>query len=162
VLVAGAAAAVAGGASFPASLYPPPIRATPGHAASLCPNPSGLEGFTVKATKLALRAAATYDQKTLDTDLRNSDRAWWPQVRHMWSSGHPRKGFVFHALGSEPTVKSGYSVFMGPACGASTLSKSLMVTIGPRQPSRGPHCVACNSHLFFIDRRGQPLIYYLH
>jgi hypothetical protein len=163
VLVTGAAAIVGGAESFPPSLYPPPVPAAPGHGLGLCPNPSGLETFTVRTARLALRVAATYDHKSLDTDLRNSDRAWWPQVRRMWASGHPGKGVAFRVvLGAEPTAKSAYAVFMGPACGASTLAKSLMVSVGPRQPVRGPHCVACNSQLFFVDRQGRALIYYLY
>ena len=161
VFVTSGIAGASGG--FPPSIYPSPVVAAPGHALALCPNPQGLEPFTSAAARLARRAAASYDRQNLETDLRNSDRAWWPQVRRMWRRGRPVTGLTNHVvLGSEPTAQSGFAVFMSPACGTTTLKKSLMVTIGPSQAGSGPHCSACNSHLFFINRRGRPLIYFLY
>jgi hypothetical protein len=161
-LVATAAAARRSG-EFPALLYPPPVAAVPDHALALCPNHRGLEPFTSNAMKLALRMAARYDRRNLETDLHNSDRAWWPDVRRMWRTRRPgsdiRNGIV---LGSEPTARIGFDVFMGPACATTTLKKSFTVTIGPNQTGAGMHRNACNSHLFFIDRRGRPLIYFLY
>jgi len=148
---------------FPASVYPQPVAATPDHALALCPNPSGLESFSTRASTAAVRAAKAYDRASLATDLRNSDRAWWPNVRKMWASGHPGTGVENRVvLGSGPTgTRGGFSVFMGPACGAATLAKSLMVTIGP--PQSPPNvCDGCRSHLFFVDRNGRPLIYFLY
>jgi hypothetical protein len=161
VFVTAGIAAAAGG--FPPSIYPSPVAAVPGHALALCPNRQGLDPFTSPAVRLALRAAASYGRQNLDTDLRNSDRAWWPQVRRMWRTGRPGTGLSNHVvLGSESTAQSAFAVFMGPACGSTTLRKSLMVTVGPSQAGSAPHCSACNSHLFFINRRGRPLIYFLY
>jgi hypothetical protein len=148
---------------FPASIYPSAVAAVPGHALALCPNLQGLEPFTSTTLSLARRAAWSYGRNSLDTDLRNSDRAWWPEVRRMWGTGRPGTGFAGHVvLGFEPTARSGFAVFAGPACGTATLKRSLMVTIGPSQVRPGPHCSACNSHLFFINRHGRPLIYFLY
>jgi hypothetical protein len=161
-VIAGAAAAH-GSNVFPASIYPPPVTAVHGHALALCPSPVGLEPFTSKATTLALQAAASYDRRNVETDLRNSDRAWWSHVRRMWRTGRPGKEVVNRVvLGSEPAAKSGFAVFVRPACGAPNLRRSLMVTVGPSQAGPGPHCSACNSNLFFIERRGRPLIYFLY
>jgi hypothetical protein len=159
LVVTGVALAAVSVDQFPASVYPQPVTATPDHALALCPNPSGLQAFDSKATQIALEAAQAYDRASLATDLRNSDRAWWSNVRKLWSSGHPGAGVEQRVvLGSEPAAKSGFAVFMAPACGATTLAKSLLVTIGPPQSP----CDACRSHLFFVDRAGRPLIYYLY
>lgn len=163
VAVAATAATASASSGFPASIYPPAVAAVPGHALALCPSRRGLEPFGPTATTLALQAAGSYDRRNLETDLRNSDRAWWPDVRQMWHTGHPEGGLSNSVvLGSEPTARSGFAVFMGPACGAFTLNRSLMVTVGPSHAGPGPHCAACNSHLFFVDRRGRPLIYFLY
>ena len=147
---------------FPALTYPQPLAAVPDHALALCPNHRGLEPFTREATELALRAAAVYGHRNLETDLQNSDRAWWPDVRQLWRTAHPRSGVGSGVvLGSEPTMQSGYALFMGPACGSLTVQRSLVVTIGPSLAGHS-HCDACRSHLFFIDRRGRPLIYFLY
>jgi hypothetical protein len=163
VAVIASAAAAYGSSVFPASVYPPPVAAVLGHALALCPNPDGLKAFTSKATTLALQAAASYDRRNVETDLRNSDRAWWPQVRRIWRTGRPGKGVVNRVvLGSERAAKSGFAVFLRPACGTPNLMRSLIVTVGPTQAGQRPHCSACNAHLFFIDRRGRPLIYFLY
>jgi hypothetical protein len=156
----GAASAAVAVDQFPASIYPQPVAATPNHGLAFCPNPSGLESFSTKARKAAIQAAKAYDRASLATDLRNSDRAWWPNVRKMWASGHPGAGAKNRVVLGSGT-SDGFSVFMRPACGASTLAKSLMVTVGP--PQSPPNaCNACRSSLFFVDRGGRALIYYLY
>jgi hypothetical protein len=164
IFVTAGIAGAAGG--FPAPTYPAPVAAASGHGLALCPNPQGLQPFTSSTVKLARQAAARYDRKSLETDLSNADRAWWLEVRRMWRSGHPGKGFFNYGrlvvLGAEPAAQSGFQVFMRPACGVTTLKRSLMVTIGPSRAGPGPHCDACDSHLFFVNRRGRPLIYYLY
>ena len=163
IAVVAISATARGSNGFPASIYPPPVAAVPDHALALCPNHQGLKPFTSDATKLALQAAASYDRRNLETDLHNSDRAWWPDVRRIWRTGHPGSGLSNSVvLGLEPTVHSGFARFISPACGTLTLNRSLTVTIGPSQAGPGPHCNACNSHVFFIDRRGRPLIYFLY
>jgi hypothetical protein len=144
-------------------IYPPAVASTPDHGLALCPNHQGLEPFTPKATTLALQAATSYGRRNLETDLHNADRAWWPQVRRLWLTPHSGSGLgKAVVLGSEPTARSAFAAFMGPACGATTLKRSLMVTVGPSQAGPGPHCNACNAHLFFVDRGSQPLIYFLY
>jgi hypothetical protein len=84
-------AAAAAASQFPVSVYPPPVKARAGGALTACPNPAGLERFNSRSTKLAVRIAGTYERISLAEDLRNSDRAWWPEVRHTWRSGKPSK-----------------------------------------------------------------------
>lgn len=160
VIVALVATTGAGATTVDAS-HPAPVQAKPGHAVALCPNPAGLRPFGLSATRLALEAAALYDRRSMATDLRNADRAWWPRVRAVWrSSGASRSTSV--VLGSQPARSSGFHVFLRPACGTATVSRSLMVTVGPSQAGPGPHCDACNSHLFYVNRRGQPLLWFVY
>jgi hypothetical protein len=162
VSVVGVAAAAAA-SQFPVSVYPPPVKARAGSALTACPNPAGLERFNSRATKLAVRVAGTYQRISLAEDLRNSDRAWWPEVRHTWRSGKPSKealNQVAYGSGS-PLSNNSYSVIVRFSCGQSLVARSLVVGIGPRQ-THPPYCSACISTLFFVDRRGRALIYYLY
>lgn len=107
--------------SFPSLTYPAPVPAVSGHALALCPSKAGLVGFDVTAVRRAREIAASYDRENLATDLRNADRDWWPQVRRMRRTGKPGTGVRFQVvLGSEATSKSGFAVFMGPACGKAS------------------------------------------
>ena len=160
VLVALTAQAGAQANPYPASVYPSPV-ASKGQALSLCPSAAGLEPFDAAATSLARKAAGQYVRKSLGTDLRDSDRAWWPTVKRMWKSRtQDVAGRV--VLGSEPAADNGYKVFLEPSCGSAIVRRSLIVTIGPDRSGPGPHCNACRSSLFFVDRGGRPLAYYLY
>jgi len=124
---------------------------------ALCPSAAGLEPFTPAAIELAGTEAGLYGRLSLATDLRDSDRAWWPTVKRMWRT--QGKHLVGQSvLESGPAATSGYQVFLDPACGAGIVAKSIVVTIGPFDQN----CNACRSHLFFVDRRGRPLAYYLY
>ena len=155
-------AAATGSGPFPPATYPPPVASHRG-ALPACPNPAGLDPFDAKTTKLVVRIARSYDRTSLADDLRNSDRAWWPQVRHMWRSSRPGKGAVNQVVygPGTPLSKSGYSVIVRFSCGQSLVARSLTVGIGPRQ-TRLQHCEACISHAFFLARRGRALIYYVY
>jgi hypothetical protein len=144
---------------FPGSVYPPPV-ASRGGALGACPNPAGLERFDPTTIKLAVRIAGGYDRTSLAVDLRNSDRAWWPQVRHMWRSGTPGQGVDSQVVeGSQSGPNIAFAVIVGYACGSTLLAKSLTVAVGPRYRHG---CDACVSSLFFVDRCGRALIYYLY
>jgi hypothetical protein len=144
---------------LPGSVYPPPVAAR-GGALGACPNPVGLERFDPATTRLAVRIAAGYDHTSLAVDLRNSDRAWWPQVRQMWRTGKPGQGVDSQVVeGSQPGPNIAFAVIVRYACGSQLLAKSLSVGVGPRYRHG---CDACVSSLFFVDRRGRALIYYLY
>lgn len=110
---------------------------------------------------MAATTADAYGRKNLLADLTASDRAWWPQVRKLWRSGRPKVGKRVD-LGSQTAASSGYARIISSACGRALLQISLMVTVGPSQKRPGPHCSACNSQLFMIDRRGHVLIYFVY
>jgi hypothetical protein len=162
LLAATAGAGVASGAAasggFPPSIYPPPVHGR--GAVSPCPNPEGLDPFTPSVTSAAVESANRFLQVSEAIDLHDSDRAWWPQVRAMWRRrGTPAKGLENQVVdGSEPLDSSGYAVIARFSCGQSLVSKSLQVTIGPRHM----RCDACRSQLWFVDRRGHALLYYVY
>lgn len=162
VLAAAVISVSAVGAKPLTALAPSPVRARPGHAVALCPNPSGLEAFAPSARQRAAREAGAYGRRSLAADLANTDRAWWPHVRALWNTQTARKQSNDVVLGSEPATRSGFAVFLRPACGAATLRRTLMVTLGPSQAGPGPHCDACNAHLFYVERRGRPLLWFIY
>jgi hypothetical protein len=154
---AGVASGAAASSGFPPLIYPPPVH---GRAAvSSCPSPEGLGSFTASVTSAAVESATRYDRVSEAVDLRASDRAWWPQVRTLWHTGKPAKGAANQVVdGSEPLDISGYAVIARFSCGKSVVSRSLQVTIGPRHM----RCDACRSQLWFVDRRGHALLYYVY
>lgn len=155
-MLAATTVAVATGASYPLTIYPQPV-VSKGAAMSLCPDASDLEQFKPAAIDRARTEAGLYGRLSLATDLRDADRAWWPTVKRMWRTRGPH--FAGQSvLESGLAATSGYQVFLEPACGAAVVEKTLVVTIGPRNEN----CDACRSQLFFVDRRGRPLVYYLY
>lgn len=146
----------------PDALHPLPVEATPGHAVALCPNPAGLQVFTSVATQRARREADAYGRRSVAADLANSDRAWWAHVQALWKTPKARKDFIDVVVGSEPAARSGFAVFLRPACGAATLKRTRMVTVGPSQAGAGSHCDACNTHFFYVDRGGRPLLWFIY
>jgi hypothetical protein len=154
---AGVASGAAASSGFPPLIYPPPVHGR--GAVSSCPNPEGLDPFTASVTSAAVESASRYDRVSEAVDLRASDRAWWPQVRTLWHTGKPAKGAANQVVdGSEPLDRSGYAVIARFSCGKSLVSRSLQVTIGPRHM----RCDACRSQLWFVDRRGHALLYYVY
>ena len=162
LVVVGLVAATAVGAKQIDALHPSPVRASPGHAVELCPNPSGLEVFTSVLRQRAALVAGAYGRRSLAVDLANTDRAWWQHVHELWKNRTARKHSADVVVGSEPAALSGFAVFMRPACGAATVARTLMVTVGPSQAGSGPHCDACNAHLFYIARRGRPMLWFVY
>ena len=78
----------------------------------------------------------------------------------MWRRrGKPAKGLENQVVdGSGPLPRSGYAVIAKFSCGQSLVSKSLQVIVGPRHM----RCAACRSQLWFVDRRGRALLYYVY
>jgi hypothetical protein len=140
-----------GSGGFTRSIYPPPVRSR-GGALTACPNPQGLQAVTAAAVTAAVKSATRFSPSSRAFDLRGSDRAWWPLIRRV---PEPVNEVVD---GSEPLTRSGYSVIVRFSCGSSLVSKSLEVTVGPRSA----RCDACRSQLFFVDRRGHALLYYVY
>jgi len=144
---------------FPPSIYPQPVHSR-GGALAACPSPAGAERFTAAARTAAITIAGRYDRVGEAAELRSSDRAWWPDVRRMWRPDSAARGVAHQVVyGTSVGPKIAYSVVIAYSCGRRLASESLSVYLGPRHRHG---CDACISSVFFIDRRGHPLIYYLH
>jgi hypothetical protein len=152
---AGAATAAASG-GFPPTIYPPPLHSR-GGALAACPSPTGLRPVNLAATSGAVASASDYAHTSQALGLRASDRAWWPQVRSIWREGRPQLATEV-VEGSGPLSRSDYSTIVRFSCGSSLVAKSILVLVGP------PHmrCDACRSKLFFVNRRGRALLYYIY
>ena len=123
------------------------------------PNPDGLRAFTPLVTSAAIASAGRYDRVSEAVDLRASDRAWWAAVQALWHTGRPAKGAEDQVVdGAEALGRSGYAVIVRASCGNALVARSLQVTIGPRHT----RCAACRSQLFFVNRRGHALLYYVY
>jgi len=158
-LVVAVSVAAAAASQFPRSIYPGPLKSH-GGGLDACPNPSGLESFTATTGKRAVQIAGSYDRISLAVDLRNSDRAWWPKVRALWRAGTPARGPANQVVdGSSLGSRIAYPGVVRYSCGSALVAKSLTVYLAPRQRHG---CDACVASVFFIDRRGRALIYWLN
>jgi hypothetical protein len=137
---------------------PPPVPSR-GGALIACPNPSGLEPFNSATKTRAVKIARTYGRISLTADLKHSDRAWWPKVRHMWRSAEAGQG-MFQTV---RRLQSGPHMFQAivalRSCGSKLVTDSLDVVVGPRSPT---HSADLTINIVLIDRRGTPLIYWIH
>lgn len=157
-LVVAASVAVAA-SQFPVSIYPAAVNSH-GGGLDACPNPSGLESFTATTRKRAAQIASSYGRISVAVDLRNSDPAWWPQVRALWHSRRPAQGTANHVVdGSSLGPDIAYHVVVRYSCGSALVTKSLAVYLAPGQRHG---CNACVARIFFIDRRGHALIYWMN
>lgn len=160
VLFGGIKAVSAASGRFPRSIYPPAVSAASGGALTRCPNGSGVGAFPAALRADVRRIALTYAQVNQATDMRNSDPAWWPQIRRMWKSPSPsQRGVAVRKI--EPASHSPYAAIVRRSCGASVLRLSIAATAVPRAQT-GKSCAACAITLFFLDRRDHLLIYYVH
>ena len=146
------------GAFYPAAL---PSR---GGALGACPSPSGLRRPDALVEAQARVAAILYGRVSLATDIANSDRAWRPQVRAMWSydSGKPLAAETRVVRSETPAGASGYRIIVRRSCGAPLIRRSIVVTVAPATPVGQSPCEACAEHVFFLDRRGRALIYFVY
>jgi hypothetical protein len=162
VLVAGAVGTAVARAATPpaASVYPPPVHARAAGALAACPNPAGLERFSATSRSLAVQIAAGFGRTRLAADLRHSDRAWWPAVHRAWRTGRPDQGMPSEAVrGTALGADMFQSDVARNSCGSGLVADSLDVVIGPRN-LRGSNDLTTN--LVFVNRRGRPLVYWIH
>jgi hypothetical protein len=112
-----------GAAGFPASLYPaanlqPVIR-----PAGRCPSPAGVE-LPTAAIRTATVAVVTSLGSSFRSDLRSSDRAYWPQVQSRWRSA------------PAPASVPARVTFAGPlsqahaASGVTSLARAVRISCG--------------------------------
>jgi hypothetical protein len=136
------------------------VPSAAGGALAACPNPAGLAPFGRRSKDSALRAASRYGRVSLAVDLRDSDRAWWPRLRELWRSDNPSAGAPGEVAGGlSAGPRTAYAAVVGFSCGSALVRKSIAVYLAPRQRH---NCDACVSSLYFIDRRGRALIYWVN
>jgi hypothetical protein len=143
-----------GSPGFPIALYPP-RRPALGTDLPACPGAQGLEPFTPETVTEALAVAGRFNAfvSSFYGDLRSTDRAWWPSVFDDWVSNfydNDTHTVVSHG----PAFDDLFSAAVAHACGKLLLRDSIVVVVGPSGYSSQV------SHLYFLDRRGQPLIYF--
>ena len=143
-----------GSAAFRSSVYPRPSPAR-GSDLQSCPSTEGVEPFNAKATASARALAKRFNAFTssLYGDLQSSDRSWWKSVFAEWVGyGYDRDNHT--VLSVQPARRDTFAAAVARACGGKLLRDSLVVDVGPSAYSFQV------SHLYFLDRRGRPLIYF--
>jgi hypothetical protein len=143
-----------GSPAFPSYVYPSALPAN-GSDLQSCPNAQGLEPFTAQATDSARTIAKTFNAFTSSFygDLQSSDRSWWTNVFGEWVGyGYDRDNHT--VLSVKPAGRDTFADAVARACGAKLLRDSLVIDVGPSAYSFQV------SHLYFLDRRGHPLVYF--
>ena len=143
-----------GSPGFPPVTYPLP-RAALGTDLPACPSTQGVEPFTPGTVTEALVVASRFNAfvSSFYGDLRSTDRAWWPSVFDDWVSNfydNDTHTVVSHG----PAADDLFSAAVAHACGGLLVRDSIVVVVGPSGYSSQV------SHLYFLDRRGEPLIYF--
>lgn len=139
---------------FPSNIYPLP-RPASGHDLPACPSRQGIEPFTAVVAKKALAVASRFNAfvSSFYGDLRSTDRAWWPNVFSDWVSNYYDND-THTIVSSGPASKDLFAAAVAHACGEQLVEDSMVVVVGPSAYSSQV------SHLYFLDRDGQPLIYF--
>jgi hypothetical protein len=141
--------------------YPQPVRSRSG-ALRLCPSAAGLAPFTAAASAAARSSSLSYGRVSLSRDLADSDRAWQPSVRAIWGGHLPAASQDVRIRGVSGGDATPYRVIVRRSCGGALISRSLVVTVGPLTQPGETECDACAETLFFVDRRGRALIYFVY
>jgi hypothetical protein len=161
----GPAATVApgpGAAGFPLSIYPAARQGLAGGTFTRCPDLDGLAAAGPGATARATAVVASLDAATFSTDLRLTDRAYWPQEQagRRISSAPGRSGG--RVLYSGPLASSG----SGAAAEAGALSRAVIRSCGSRTArdtwlviTAAPGRTRGQSEFLLLDRRGHFLVW---
>jgi hypothetical protein len=113
---------VLGAAGFPSALYPVASSRRGARVASHCPNAAGL---VAPPPSMPAETVAVVDQlgRSFESDLRLSDRAYWPQALAQWESGAP-------AATAAPTVDYSGPLSASPAWGPAALPRDVRSACG--------------------------------
>ena len=143
-----------GSTGFPASVYPTATRAR-GTDLEACPDSEGLQPFDAHAIAVARAIAKNFNAFTSSFygDLQSSDRSWWTTIFAEWVGyGYDRDNHT--VLSAQPANRDTFALAVAHACGENLLRDSLVIDVGPSGYSFQV------SHLYFLDRRGHPLVYF--
>ncbi len=159
--VGAVAAANQTGTGYSPLIYPSPVAAAHEGALSTCPNPRGLVPFTSSTVRAAAREAGDFGQATRQAERLVSDRSFWSTLRE--SGPHPLgQGQHDVAQPASGTTGPGHLI-IGHSCGSRLLRDTETVVLIPLQPDGQPqNCTACRTHLYYVDRLGHALLYFLY
>jgi hypothetical protein len=163
LLVVGAQAAADAAARLSPSVYPAPVPVVHTGALSSCPNPRGLVPFTPTAVHAAAFEAGDYLRVSLAAERRASDRSFWSSIQPR-TAGSRQVSWdgPFAAEPASGATGPGHLI-IGHACGAPLLRRTETVEIVPLQADDQPQtCLACRTRLFYIDRLGHALLYFVY
>jgi hypothetical protein len=155
-----------GVASYTTAVYPAPIRSRNHNLLKACPSMRGLSAATrANAGNQAAAVTRQFESVSLASDLRDSDRALWPNIVRDWNDGDARAGprdvpILYSArladhrprgLGA-PNPRTSVT----NACGSSLAARSWVVVAGP------PNGPALQGAFVFLVRRSHPLLYFVY
>ncbi len=141
-----------GAPGFPAFRYPA-ARSPRGSGLASCPSDKGLERFTPQAVAQAENIAKKYRSSQFASDIAVTDRSWWTADFREFAFGG---GLGRHAVSGETlTAASPMAADIARACGSMLVDESIAVRVGRSGYSD------FTGTLYFLDRNGQPLVYYV-
>jgi hypothetical protein len=148
-----------GAVGFPLAVYPdrpgPALEHYPGH----CPDRAGVQRPTASSRAQTLSVVAGLG-RAFSTDLRLSDRAYWPQLRSSWLAGTASSAAAGRVIYSGPleSRNPGYGLadlarIVRTACGDRTARDTWVVVLS-RAGEPG-----ARSEFLLLDRRGHVLVW---
>ncbi|WP_249018899.1 hypothetical protein [Conexibacter sp. S30A1] len=141
-----------GASGFPRSVYPA-SRSSHGTALATCPSDAGLERFSAAAISGAERIARRYMSGQFASDIAVTDRSWWAADFNALAEGNT--GGSHSVAGEGPAAQTPAAARIERACGTRLVSDSVAIAV--RRSSHSDF----SGTLYLLDRRGQPLVYYV-
>jgi hypothetical protein len=167
-----------GAAGFPLSIYPPALPGLTGGRFTRCPDPDGLTAATPAAGARATAVVASLDATRFSTDLRSSDRAYWPQEQADRRAAAAPGQHDARVVYSGPLTSAGRSAADrsaadrsaaaagGAAASAAVLSRAIVSSCGSRTArdtwlviTAAPERPGGQSEFLLVDRRGHMLVW---
>ena len=143
----------------PPSPYLAPVPSKYGglSPASGCPNPTGLQPMLPSDSQRIQAILNEYGRVDRNTDLRDSDEAWWPAVNESWSRRTQAPSSVQTtvppARSIGPAASTPYGQVITSNCGLLLIQDSYSAVAGPATP-------ALESYWYFLKRYGVVLVYF--
>jgi hypothetical protein len=150
-----------GAPGFPVSIYPPPSVSSGLNLLGRCPLDSGLQAVVPGTGAEALRVVESLG-RSFQSDLRLSDRVYWPQDVSNWKEGSEGKpGPVHDVLYSGPLERH-HQPFGPPdeshairaGCGSQTAASTWIIITGRKNRP------ALQGEFILINRSGRVLLWY--
>jgi hypothetical protein len=157
-----------GAAGFPASVYPLSHRGLHPGSVTTCPSAAGLQAPTSQTRRTAVAISKLLDSGSFLSDLRATDRAYWPAIASTWRHHRywqtptaplrPSHAHILHTgMLSAPWPGLGVpdpKNWVRESCGAAVMRRSYVVAAGP------PQSGALQQVEVFVVRGGRPLLYF--